>query len=83
MADTAKKEAPDVASFEESAQRLSDIVQQLESGELSLEASLQLFEEGVQVARAAQARLDQAEKRVEELLGVDGKGELRTRPFES
>ena len=73
----------DEVSFETSAARLKDIVEQLESGELSLEASLTLFEEGVKVARAAQARLDDAEKRVEELLGVDEQGEPRTRPFES
>jgi exodeoxyribonuclease VII small subunit len=73
---------PAEASFEASAQRLSAIVQQLESGELPLEQSLRLFEEGVRVARAAQARLDEAEKRVEELLGVDAQGEARTRPFE-
>lgn len=72
----------DESSFEASAQRLSAIVQQLESGELPLEESLRLFEEGVRVARAAQARLDEAEKRVEELLGVDAQGEARTRPFE-
>lgn len=72
----------DEPSFEASAQRLSAIVQELESGELPLEQSLRLFEEGVRVARAAQARLDEAEKRVEELLGVDAQGEARTRPFE-
>jgi len=69
-------------SFEASAKRLAAIVQQLESGELTLDKSLKLFEEGVQVARAAQARLDAAEKRVEELLGIDDTGQPRTRAFE-
>ena len=69
-------------SFEASAERLTTIVKELESGELSLEQSLQLFEEGVRVARQAQARLDAAEKRVDELLGTNTNGELRTRPFE-
>lgn len=69
-------------SFEASAERLTTIVKQLETGELSLEESLRLFEEGVKVARVAQARLDAAEKRVDELLGTDADGELRTRPFE-
>ena len=45
------------------------------------EESLKLFEEGVRVARSAQARLDEAEKRVEELLGIDEDGEPRVRPF--
>jgi exodeoxyribonuclease VII small subunit len=69
-------------SFEVAAERLQAIVQQLESGELSLEAALLLFEEGVRVARSAQARLDAAEKRVEELLGIDAEGRARTRAFE-
>ena len=66
-------------SFEASAERLSAIVEQLESGELSLEQSLELFEEGVRVARAAARRLDAAERRVEELLGVDERGAPITR----
>lgn len=69
------------ASFEASAERLAAIVERLESGELSLEKSLELFEEGVQVARAAQARLESAEKRVEELIGIDERGEPRARPL--
>ena len=70
-------------SFEASAERLGKIVDELESGDLSLEDSLKLFEEGVRVARAAQARLDAAEKRVEELLGVDASGQARTRTVET
>ncbi len=76
---TASDEQP---SFEVSAQRLTTIVKQLESGELSLEQSLALFEEGIGVARAAQNRLEQAEQRVEELIGLGPQGEPRTRPFE-
>lgn len=79
----AQQEQPRVESFEASAERLSDIVQKLESGELSLEESLKLFEEGVRVARAAQARLSAAEKRVDELVGVDAEGQPQTRPLES
>ncbi|MEM6786337.1 MAG: exodeoxyribonuclease VII small subunit [Myxococcota bacterium] len=73
----------DDPSFEASTARLAAIVEQLEQGELPLERALELFEEGVGVARAAQARLDAAEKRVEELLAVDERGEAKTRPFES
>jgi len=69
-------------SFEESTRRLSDIVAQLESGDLPLERSLALFEEGVRLARAAQARLDRAEKRVEELLAIDPQGKPILKPFE-
>jgi len=61
-------------SFEDSIRRLGEIVETLENGELPLEESLRLFEEGVKLARASQAKLDRAEKRVEELLGIDEEG---------
>jgi exodeoxyribonuclease VII small subunit len=70
-------------TFEESARRLSQIVAELEGGDLPLDRSLQLFEEGVRLARAAQERLDQAERRVEELLGIDTQGKPIVRDFDS
>ena len=80
--DGVDEEAVGALSFEASTERLTAIVKELEGGELTLEKSLALFEEGVRVAREAQARLDAAEKRVDELLGASSSGELRTRPFE-
>lgn len=71
--------APD---FERSIQRLGDIVEKLEEGDLPLEESLALFEEGVRLARASHARLDAAEKRVEELLSLDESGQPITRDFD-
>lgn len=70
-------------SFEDSVKRLTEIVERLESGDLPLEDSLRLFEEGIQLARSSQARLDAAEQRVEELLGVDENGEPVVRAHES
>lgn len=64
----------DAPSFETTLRRLGEIVERLEGGELPLEDSLRLFEEGVRLTRSAQARLDAAEKRVEELLGFDENG---------
>jgi exodeoxyribonuclease VII small subunit len=61
-------------SFEQSTRRLQQIVTELEGGDLPLERSLALFEEGVRLARAAQEELDRAERRVDELLGIDSKG---------
>jgi exodeoxyribonuclease VII small subunit len=61
-------------AFESALARLSDIVERLERGELPLEESLGLFEEGIRLARTAQTRLDTAERRVEELLGFDEQG---------
>lgn len=68
------------ASFEASTERLSRVVEQLERGDLPLEKALALFEEGVRLARSAQARLDRAERRVEELLAIDPRGAPVTRP---
>lgn len=68
-----------VDSFETSTERLTKIVEQLERGDLPLERSLELFEEGVSLARRAQAQLDRAERRVEELLGFDPNGKPVTR----
>jgi exodeoxyribonuclease VII small subunit len=70
------------ASFEDGIKRLSEIVQTLERGDLPLEESLRLFEEGVGLSRASQERLDSAQKRVEELLGFERDGRPRTKDFE-
>jgi exodeoxyribonuclease VII small subunit len=76
-----RKPAADL-SFEDAVKRLSEIVQKLERGDLPLEESLLLFEEGVSLSRASQEKLDSAQKRVEELLGIDRDGKARTAPFE-
>ncbi|HUS33010.1 MAG TPA: exodeoxyribonuclease VII small subunit [Kofleriaceae bacterium] len=61
--------------------RLREVVQKLESGELSLEQSLAIYEEGVQLARKGQHLLASAEKRVEIL--VSAAGGVETAPFSS
>jgi exodeoxyribonuclease VII small subunit len=55
-------------TFEASLEALEQIVQQLESGDLPLEKSLELFEQGVRLSRECQERLSQAERRIEVLL---------------
>jgi exodeoxyribonuclease VII small subunit len=75
--------APTIATFEEAVKRLSEIVQTLERGDLPLEDSLRLFEEGVKLSRLSQERLDAAQKKVEQLLGVDPQGRARTEPFQT
>jgi exodeoxyribonuclease VII small subunit len=67
--------------FEAAIKRLTEIVQTLERGEIPLEESLRLFEEGIKLSRSSQQRLDAAEKRVEQLLAVDSQGQARTAPF--
>lgn len=69
-----------VKKFEESLRRLEDIVKQLEQGDLTLEASLKLFEDGIKLSRICSRQLEDAERRVEMLLQGDGDGES-TRPF--
>ncbi len=71
--------AEDPETFEASTERLAGIVEELERGDLPLERSLLLFEEGVRLARAAQGKIEQAERRVEELLGFDTEGRPVTR----
>jgi exodeoxyribonuclease VII small subunit len=67
--------------FEDALQRLEEIVDRLETGELPLEDSLKVFEEGVALARRCSKYLEEAEKRVE-LLTKDESGLLKTEPFE-
>ena len=66
--------------FEESLQRLEKIVAELEQGEVPLEKSLSLFEEGMQISTQCRKQLEQAEGRVEMLLKQNGK--LQAEPFE-
>lgn len=71
----AKREDESSPAFEDILGRLSHVVERLESGEIALEESLALFEEGVRLSRIGAARLDEAERRVERLLRDDGSTE--------
>ena len=62
-----------MAKFEECLQRLEKIVQELEKGEVPLEKSLTLFEEGMQLSAACRKELEEAEGKVEILLKQNGK----------
>src|SRR3990170_3953353 len=66
--------------FEEALGRLEEIVQTLERGDLSLDESLKAFEEGVKLSKNCLKLLDDAEKRVEILIGDHG--HKRARPFD-
>lgn len=69
-----------LAGFEDSLSKLESIVSQLESGDLPLEHALEIFEEGVGLARLCQSHLAEAERKVEMLLRE--RGELKTVPFD-
>jgi exodeoxyribonuclease VII small subunit len=55
-------------SFEDSLNKLEKIVEQMESGELKLEDSLKLFEEGMKLTKECNTRLNEIEKKVKQLL---------------
>lgn len=76
MAKTKDKEQ----SFETSLSSLEQIVAQLESGDLPLERALELFEDGVALARRCQSQLQEAERKVELLLRE--RGEIKVVSFD-
>ena len=67
--------------FEGSMRELEKIVGQLETGELPLEEALELFEQGIGLARRCQLQLEDAERKVELLLRE--RGEIKAVPFSS
>mgnify|MGYP001180401808 FL=1 len=70
---TTKKKEID---FEKALEQLEGIVEDLESGELSLENSLKSFEKGIKLARQCQEQLSKAELQVQKL--IEENGELKT-----
>lgn len=67
-------------TFEESLKKLETIVNQLEKGDLALEDSLKLFEEGVGLSSACKQELDSAEGKVQQLVRQRD-GALKPEPF--
>jgi len=75
-------------SFEEALQQLEQIVQKLEKGELPLEESLKLYEEGIRLSRLCHGKLEEAEGKIEMLMKdargeplLDKDGRPRTKPL--
>jgi exodeoxyribonuclease VII small subunit len=69
-----------MATFEESLKKLETIVDQLEKGDLALEDSLKLFEEGVSLSAVCKQELDAAEGKVQ-LLVKQRDGSVKTEAF--
>jgi exodeoxyribonuclease VII small subunit len=67
--------------FEAALARLEELVKELEQGDLPLEQSLKLFEEGIKLSRICNRRLEDAERRVELLL-KDATGKIVAQPFD-
>ena len=70
-----------MAKFEDCLKRLEEIVDQLEKGDLPLEQSLALFEEGMKLSNACRGELEQAEGKVEILMKQGAK--LQAQPFDA
>jgi exodeoxyribonuclease VII small subunit len=68
-------------TFEDALNQLESIVARLEDGDLPLEESLKLFEEGIRLSRFCNQKLNETQKKVEILLGGD-EGKLEPQPFE-
>lgn len=67
--------------FEKKLGRLEEIVIKMEKGELPLEESLKLFEEGVSLSRECHRQLNEAEVKVKELVGFQADGTPITEDF--
>lgn len=67
--------------FEKALERLSKLVEELESGDISLEEALKKYEEGVKLSKACQEQLAKAEKKIE-ILSRTLEGKLTKQPFE-
>jgi exodeoxyribonuclease VII small subunit len=78
----------DSPTFEAALQQLEEVVQKLEKGELTLEQSLTLYEEGIRLSRLCHAKLEEAEGKIEMLVknsrgeaALDRNGQPRTTPL--
>jgi exodeoxyribonuclease VII small subunit len=67
--------------FEKAMEKLEEIVEALETGDLSLEEALKRYEEGVKLSAICQKRLAQAEKKVEMLVRLQD-GKFSKEPFD-
>jgi exodeoxyribonuclease VII small subunit len=67
-------------TFEQSLERLEEIVEKLEAGHVPLDESLKLFEEGIKLSRFCNAKLEEIERKIEVLTKGEG-GELKSEPF--
>jgi exodeoxyribonuclease VII small subunit len=71
-----KKSKPSLGNFEASMDELESLVARMESGELTLEESLEYFERGIKQVRDCQKALDEAEQKVKILLKESGEEQL-------
>lgn len=75
-----KEETSEKIKFEDALERLEKIVSQLEAGELALDESLKIFEEGIKLSRLCSGKLEEAEKKIEVLM-KNKEGQLEKKPL--
>jgi exodeoxyribonuclease VII small subunit len=75
--------ATESLTFEQALERLDAVVRDLESSETGLDRSLERYEEGVQLLKRCRAILDEAERKIRLLTGVDAQGNPITQEFDS
>jgi exodeoxyribonuclease VII small subunit len=76
-----KKKAKKEPTFEERLARLEEIVEELETGEVGLDASLTLYAEGAELIKVCRKDLKEAEDRIQKLT-ESAEGDLATEPME-
>jgi len=76
---------PDIAqmTFEEALRALEDVVKRLESGDVPLDDSINLYEQGEKLRQHCQARLDSAQARIEKIVQGPGGKAIGTEPFDA
>ena len=75
MSSTEKK-----MKFEEALKKLEKIVEELETGEITLDKTIQKFEEGMKLVKFCSGKLNEVQKKVE-IIVKDKKGRLKKKPF--
>ncbi len=70
----AKKTKAGEPSYEDAVERVEELIDSIESGEIGLDESLKAFEEGMGLIKVCRARVEKAEQRISELLAEDEGG---------
>ena len=82
MADEERESSTQEQSFEQALAALEQIVRDLEDGSSGLAESLARYEQGIKLLKNCYAQLEQAERRIEQLTGIDAAGNAVVAPFD-
>jgi len=82
VTDTAHQPTEERSNFEQALAALEKVVHELEEGQLGLDQAVGCYETGVKLLKQCHALLDQAERRIELLTGVDAQGQPVVEPFD-